>query len=219
MSAADDTARSSLGMVGGHRFSQRHLHGGRGCSGERICQNPDIAKRFEPVEQLQDLRHIRLCHGPYRVARVVAKFLGALFVAERLRRRPNRIAGLDGDRSAISAMHGNGEPPFGFPSRGCPVIRSDRLKTSGRPRFATSAIPTRPRANAVATRKGCANCASTTWVGRRFDGPLWNWAAWFAGSAAMVTVAMSRPPPPRGPRAQRWPRRSPHAGGARMGKA
>ena len=99
MSAADAAARSSLGMVGDRYFSQRCPHDGRGCSGERICQSPDIAKRFEPVEQLQGLRHICLCHGPYRMARFVAKFLGALFVAERLRRRPYRITGLDRYRS------------------------------------------------------------------------------------------------------------------------
>ena len=100
MSAVDDTALFSLGMVGRHRFSHRYPHGGRGCSGERIGQCPDIAKRFEPVEQFQDLLDIGFGHGSYRIARVVAKFPGALFVAERLRRRPYRITGLDRYRSA-----------------------------------------------------------------------------------------------------------------------
>ncbi len=61
---------------------------------------------------------------------------------------------------------------LGRPSRAVPAIRSERASTAASPRPATSAIPTLPCTKAVATRKGWANWASTTWVGRRLAGAL-----------------------------------------------
>src|SRR3984893_11684889 len=81
--------------------------------------------------------------------------------------------------------------PFRRPSRAPPMIRSDSASTEASPRPSTSAIPTLPCTKAVATRKGWANCASTTWVGRRFAGPRPNCSVCPAGSASIVTASMS----------------------------
>jgi len=60
------------------------------------------------------------------------------------------------------------------------LARIDRhegnARTEESPRPSTSAIPILPYTKAVATRKGWANWASTTRVGRRFAGPLPNWS-------------------------------------------
>ena len=64
-------------------------------------------------------------------------------------------------------------------------------RTAAFPRPSTSAIPILPCTKAVAIRKGCENCASTTCVGRRFAGPRQNGSSWPAGSASTVTDRMS----------------------------
>src|SRR5215472_4776336 len=78
--------------------------------------------------------------------------------------------------------------PVGRLSRAIPMILSDSASTGASPRQSTSAILILPCTKAVATRNGWANCASTTWVGRRFGRP----AAELVGVAGRIGLDRHR---------------------------